>query len=306
MTNFQIPPQLEPLSELSWKRIEQKVFQGIDQGHAEPHLLQGSARRPRTGLWLATAGALVAAAALLIVVWPAISAAPSEVATVAQRSRVITQSTSSEVLVGDAEIEVAPESAIWIDRAGDDITVTLDDGGVRLKVAPRKHRAPIVVHSGKVRVEVVGTEFGVYRSKEQTRVEVFEGIVSVVAEGQRTTVSAGEVWPSSPVAKASRKSKHKHRRRVQRDDQPAPSAKELFEQAAELESSAPEAALALYEQVAAGSGAWAANALYAHGRLQQARGKTAEATLLFKRYLKRYPSGANAEDAQELLDEGPE
>ena len=313
MSNFLNPPEPEPLSELSWRRVEQKIFKAIDQGLAEPLLLPRSdkqERGSRAGLWLAAAGTLAAAAALVLVVRPALLATPSEVVAVAQRSRVVTQSASSEVLLGDAEIEVAPESAIWIDRAGDHIEVTLDKGGVRLKVAPRSHRAPVIVRAGKVRVEVVGTEFAVYRRQGETQVEVFEGVVSVVAEGKRTQVSAGEFWPlaQNKLERVPQVAKHRQARRgqAQKDDGPAPSAGELFEQAAELESSAPQAAVAIYKQVAAGNGAWAANALYAHGRLQQARGKTAQAASILRRYLKRYPTGANAQDAQQLLDSSAE
>jgi ferric-dicitrate binding protein FerR (iron transport regulator) len=313
MNQFESPTEVEELSELSWKRIEQRVFQGIDQGLADPQPVQNSSRaerRPRAVLWLASAGAIAAAAALFVVTRPAPSQTAGEAQAVAQRSRVVTQSTSSEILVGDAEIELAPESVIWIDRAGEELALTLDDGGVRLKVAPRQGRAPVSVHAGKVRIEVIGTEFGVYRSADRTDVEVFEGIVSVVADGKRTRVSAGESWSSADGAEATPK-KRKKRRRAKKDkpslvdDKPAPTARELFEQAAALESSAPEAAVALYKQVAGGQGAWAANALYAQGRLEHARGKTAAASAILRRYLNRYPQGANAQDAQELLESAP-
>jgi TolA-binding protein len=65
--------------------------------------------------------------------------------------------------------------------------------------------------------------------------------------------------------------------------------------------SAPEAALALYKQVAKGSGAWAANALFAQGRLHHARGEQQRAKSTLARYLKRFPDGPNAADAKALL-----
>jgi hypothetical protein len=80
-----------------------------------------------------------------------------------------------------------------------------------------------------------------------------------------------------------------------------PSAQQLYEAAAHIEGQDPEAALGMYRRVASGSGAWAANALYAAGRLQSDRGRKAEAQRLLSDYLARYPNGPNARDARDLL-----
>jgi TolA-binding protein len=69
-----------------------------------------------------------------------------------------------------------------------------------------------------------------------------------------------------------------------------------------MEASNPDRAIAIYAKLAAGSGPWAANALYAAGRLQADRGRRGDATRLLNEYLTRYPSGANARDARDLLD----
>jgi FecR protein len=82
---------------------------------------------------------------------------------------------------------------------------------------------------------------------------------------------------------------------------PPPSAQELYESANRMESSNPDAALATYRKLAAGSGPWAANALYAAGRLQADRGRRADATRILEAYLARFPNGANARDARDLL-----
>jgi TolA-binding protein len=60
--------------------------------------------------------------------------------------------------------------------------------------------------------------------------------------------------------------------------------------------------MAIYKKLAAGSGPWAQNALYAAGRLQADRGRRAEAARLLEEYIGRYPNGANARDARDLLD----
>jgi len=304
---FRNPPKVEALSDLSWKRIEQQVFLKLEQEPLpEPGLEQERFVRPKK---FSTGGAsllmMAAAAALaLFIAWPKTSVAPTEIVA-PQRSRVVTQSAASQVVVGDATTEIAPSSAILIDRAGDDISVTLDTGSVSLKVAPRNERAPIVVHSGEVRVEVVGTQFAVYRDHKGTRVTVSEGVVSVIADGKRSSVAAGQQWPAAqPTEKRVKDSPPKRQAKADQATprKTQPTARELFEQAGEYELSSPEAAIALYKQVAAGGGDWAANALYAHGRLEHSRSNDSEATRLLTRYLAKYPTGANVLDAQELLE----
>ncbi len=82
---------------------------------------------------------------------------------------------------------------------------------------------------------------------------------------------------------------------------PQPSAQELYESAAQLEAQNPDQALATYKKLAGGGGAWAANALFAAGRLQAHRGRNADAARMLDEYLVRFPNGANAADARELL-----
>jgi hypothetical protein len=57
-----------------------------------------------------------------------------------------------------------------------------------------------------------------------------------------------------------------------------------------------------YRRLAAGRGAWAANALYAAARLSLDRGDRTTASQLAHAYLARFPRGANAADARALLD----
>ena len=75
----------------------------------------------------------------------------------------------------------------------------------------------------------------------------------------------------------------------------------LFELAAQLEIRDPEAALRIYEELAAGEDAWAASALFAAARLESERGQSQRARPLCETYLQRFPRGPNADDARTLL-----
>jgi hypothetical protein len=79
----------------------------------------------------------------------------------------------------------------------------------------------------------------------------------------------------------------------------------LFELAAQLELRDPEAALRIYGELAAAEspadGGWAASALFAAARLEAERGQAQRARELSETYLRRFPSGPNADDARTLL-----
>ena len=84
--------------------------------------------------------------------------------------------------------------------------------------------------------------------------------------------------------------------------QPDFADQQLFEQASRIEKHDPSQAIATYRRLAAGSGRWAMNALFAQGRLEIDRGETGEGRRLLGSYLTRYPRGPNAADARLLLD----
>jgi hypothetical protein len=190
-----------------------------------------------------------------------------------------------------------------------------------------------VVQAGEVRVEVVGTRFRVTRQGESARVAVQEGVVRVSARGQTVAVAAGESWPkaAAPVAPAlpvldqvpleqlplEPASEAEARPRGVRpparltpvepsspEKPPAPEAateQHQFEAATRLERSEPGRAVQLYRGLENGAGSWAMNALFAHGRLEAARGNRAEARRILSQYLERFPQGGNAQDARMLL-----
>lgn len=80
----------------------------------------------------------------------------------------------------------------------------------------------------------------------------------------------------------------------------APTAQERYEHAARIEASRPAEAIAIYRELARGTGAWAANALFAEARLALELGNRASAKKLLAEYLRRFPEGINAEDARTL------
>jgi hypothetical protein len=80
------------------------------------------------------------------------------------------------------------------------------------------------------------------------------------------------------------------------------SERERFETASKLESTRPTAALAIYSELSRGSGPWAANALYASGRLELERGQKSRAKQLLELYGRRFPTGQNTEEARRLLE----
>ncbi len=94
-------------------------------------------------------------------------------------------------------------------------------------------------------------------------------------------------------------------REVVREVLKTPSEAERYQQAASLERRKPIEALRLYAELEEGGGTWAASALFARARLQLERGQEKAAQVLLRRYLRRYPKGANAAMARRLLGASP-
>ena len=321
--DVRIPP-IETLSDIAWQRVERAVFAELDA--AAP----ASATTQRPG-WLrrawvpATSVLAAAAAAAVVLAWPREHAPASGDATPV---RIATGATATDLVLGEASITVATDSAVLVScGAADGVTVILERGEVDCAVAPRHGRPPFVVLAGTVRVEVVGTRFTVTRDGDRARLAVSEGTVVVIADGARAEVHAGEAWPPTASATADRAGAGTAAgagttagaSSADDDDEdpapaiaaaapqphagraPTPDAKARYEQAAALEASDPAAALAGYRALARGRGPWAGVALFAAGRLSLDRGDLASARTLFERYLRRHPDGANAADARALL-----
>lgn len=338
-------PLLEPLSEMSWKRIENSIFAELDREAvaASRSGARFSWRRRSVSMW-AAAAACACAAGIAIALWALPDRGNDSSGEMAafEPSRIVTATSPARMTVGRASITVAPESALWIQ--GDEergVQIILEQGRVDCAVAPHPDRPPFVVQAGDVRVEVVGTRFMVARHATATAVEVQKGVVTVFHDGERTELGAGQSWSGPRVAAGDLQSsagaegssagegsrsvmagagpaeakappgaastdRGKARKTTAQSAQPRDQAPEdadqaLYEKAARLEASDPAAARALYRQIMDRGGPWSANALFAQARLELELGQRGLARDLLQTYLRKYPGGANAQDARELL-----
>jgi hypothetical protein len=326
--------EVEPLSEQRWSKIERSLESRLAlEKLATPSAPVRARNRWGGRAWLMAAALVGAlAGAVMVAPWRA------ERTAFEQPSRITTGATPSHLALSGLSLDVEPESAVVVGaETKEGLLIVVDRGSIVCQVAPRPHDAPLVVQAGAARVRVVGTRFSVTRLGESARVKVEQGVVEVSARGATARVRAGEEWPaevaraipSEPVvvAEATRPSSTEDaarertpparspsppvKSRATREppaheaataQKPAlPSRQSLFEEASLLERSDPQRAASLYAGLESGGDSWAQNALYAWGRLEATRGNRGEARRLLERYLERFPSGGNAEDARAVL-----
>ena len=307
--------EIEPLNEARWDRIERGLRERLDEAPGSERRAAEPRRRPMFA-W-ALAGA--AAAALGFFAWSELRPAVHAVEPVPEIARVETQDAPSHVEFGGATLEVAAHSAARMEGSYESgVVVSLDHGAVECEVAPRRGRPPFVVRAGDVDVRVVGTHFRVDREDGATHVSVQRGVVEVESHGVTSRVAAGSAWPATaslepaptetaaatvaPQVRSAPKplATAETTAAPQTTANPGPSARERYDRALTLEANRPDEALAIYRELASGDGSWAMNALYAEARLELERGDKDSARELFADYLRRYPSGPNANDAREL------
>lgn len=336
MTARPQPPEVEALSDITWARVERRLWAELDRTPAPaPEVVAWSPRRRWP--WLA-AGALAVVAVVAVLAWPSSSARPAG----PLASRVVTASAATEVGFGDAAITVGPDSALLMHGHADQgVSIVIERGSAAFAVAPRSGRPPFVVEAGVVRVRVVGTRFTVTRSGDDARVDVTHGEVEVVARGHREVLLAGASWSSGDVREAvvggqvtvtnpgdvaaahfspppalpapvprrvTQPAPDRDRVGAPRPTPTTPVPVEVavdprravYHAAEALEVSDPAAALRAYKQVALGNDRWAANALYAAARLAFGQGDRALAGRFAAAYVKRFPTGANTDDARAL------
>lgn len=278
-------PQVEQLSDVAWARVERGVFSRIESTvtHAASSR-DVSHDKSRGWLWLAVPLAAAAAAAVAFfghTDTPATQTAEQEPA------RVVAGTSPSAVTFADAHITLDAQSAITMDQKAGKPVTTLEYGGAWFEVAPRGSRAPFEVVAGDLDVKVIGTKFRVARSAEHVEVAVDHGAVEVHYQGKLVTLHDHEQWTSDDLSSL---------------DQPtsATPTEADYQAIAQQEPTAPAAALHGYLELARGQGHWAEVALYAAARLATDQ-HDGRAQALLAIYLHRFPSGANATDARQLL-----
>jgi len=323
------PPPVEPLSDVAWARVERGLFARMDTG-SQPVVARTSTRR---WLWIAAPAVMAAAAVALFIGLRGTPAIPE----VGSDPLIFTCNDSPcTVSAGDAHITLEVQSKVVMSREAP--TAMVERGGAWFQVAPRHDQPPFVVVAGDTMVRVIGTRFRVARSAEITTVTVERGLVDVRFHGVGAQVGANQTWssdrpneitvtrtashepapvkaaPPPPVANEPDETEmapvRAHPRTKPVTPPPAGSSQAQpavdpdqtkFNQATQLERRDPKAALAAYMELSQGNGKWAANALYAAGRLamdlRDPRAKT-----FLQIYLRRFPRGKNADDARKLLE----
>jgi hypothetical protein len=323
MMRTPIRVEVEPLSQRRWAKVEDSLFSRLEQESQVPrHGLPDNRIRPRSWIWSAAAAMLVGMIAVLV---GRSFFEAEERPGVEQASRITTGARASHLELPGLRLDVEAESTVVIGgETGTGRLIVVDRGSILCNVAPRSARTPLVVQAGAAQVRVVGTRFRVTRVGEAARVEVTEGAVEVTAAGQTSRVAAGQVWPTKKAPSAGappRVLDPGDAEHVDSTGQPEPSSRPdspatqpmrkakqkdsrqaRFEQATLLERTDPSRAIALYRSIEGGADSWAKHALYAHGRLEAARGNSEEARRLLRQYLARFPKGANSADARAVLD----
>ncbi|CAN5195281.1 hypothetical protein BH11MYX1_BH11MYX1_53160 [soil metagenome] len=304
MSNSERPP-IEPVSDVTWARLEQRVWKSLD---TEPASVVEPVRDRRW--WVAAPLAVAAAAAIVAVV--VLGRTPRHEAH-ERPTRVVSATSSSSISFGDAHITLDAQTAIVMDSHDDAPTVLIEHGAAWFAVEPRGSRPPFVVLAGDTRVRVIGTRFRVARDAERVEVTVDHGTVEIGYHGDLARITNGEHWSNVPQTAEARPVE-----KLPPTVTPGPPSVVVppaarptptpttdrdaarFAELTRLEAAAPEQAMTGYLELSRGAGRWAPIALYAAVRLASDRGDPRARTLL-EIYLRRFPTGANADDARQLL-----
>jgi len=250
-------------------------------------------------------------------------ALPGVVLDVSPQSAVVVSGSAEESALivldrGEVTCDVAhrhPGAPLFV-QAGE---VSVEVVGTRFTVTRRDEVASVVVHEGVVRVKLRGQMTSVKAG------ETWPSAPTAAADTDPTPAVAEAPRPSEPPEALSsadtsvralrprepapRPREAKEIKETRRDapaksptaETSSPSAQHQFEMATRLEAKEPNEAIRLYEGIESSSSGWAANALFAHGRLEAARGNRVSARRILTQYLNRFPAGTNAPDARLLL-----
>ena len=312
MTEHGRPP-IDPFSDAQWTRVERGLWERLD-GEA---VVANHRPARRRWIWAVPASLAVAAAAIILLVIGGHDPQPR-----IDPARIVAGSAPSSITLGDVFIELDANSVVQAD--GDHTIV--ERGAAQFTVAPRGSRAAFVVGAGDATVRVVGTKFRVSRDGEHISAAVDHGIVEVTFRGAVVRLLAGQRWsserpsvvatneappppvvvtPPAPPPVTPTKPLTVKPPRLPSVTPPRPPPvdpdKARFEELAGVEPRDPDAAIAGYLALSKSSPTWAANALFAAGRIASDHHDQRAATLLTL-FLKRFPHDQNAVVARHILD----
>lgn len=301
-----------PATDARRERVEQEVFSQLAgvraADRAEAIAPRSQRARPRLAIWL-PAAAFVAAAAIAIVI---LVGREQRAVEIAGPSLVETPiGGSSRFTVGDAVVQAGGDTSVAVSTSDAGVMLVLGRGAIDCDVEPRDGRLPFRVRAGDVDVEVVGTRFAVTRLGSGARVDVTRGKVRVRSAGDERLLTAGQSWtpsaitasasppPPAPIEPPTEVVAPQPTIEAPESTQPPPrqpTRREAFAQAQLLESKDATKAARAYRAIAGGSDSWAALALYSLAELQ-AGSDVKQALRSLDELARRFPNGANAEDA---------
>ncbi len=319
-------PPVDALSDVAWARIERSVFTRLDHGAAARAVTSLDERRARRAWpWIALPVAFAAAIALVLVLTRPAAIVPGD-----GPSRVVAGDAPSDVSFADAQVSLDAKSAVVLehDNSGSP-TVLLERGAAWFSVAPRGQRPPFLVLAGDATVRVIGTRFRVARVDEKISVSVDHGLVEVQFRGGVVKIGANASWssdaptevavsmpipppepapapvaaptPPAPVVPHTPAHHHKPRPAPVASASSADPDERQFFAIQKIEAKNASLAIKEYLVLSKGDGKWAGNALYAAALLSE-KDDPAKAITFAQIYLKRFPNGPLAPDAQRLID----
>jgi hypothetical protein len=216
-------------------------------------------------------------------------------------SRILAQSDGHVVLAVSTgtRLTVEGKSDVSIVDAGPNETFLVSSGAVRADVAKLHPGQRFVIRTPDAEVEVRGTSFRVATATADpacgdgtvTRVEVYEGVVSVRHAGDEARVPAGQSWPSgcpaTPGAPPAERAMRPHvTAQASRKAPPEPAPSDTASAIA-VRAETEEPASDLREQ----------NDAFARALAAKRRGATAEAVNAFDAFIARYPASSLVENA---------
>lgn len=303
------PPPVEPLSDLAWARVERGLWTKLDAGEAPSVATMQPARPSRRWVWIAAPLLAAAAIVAIVITRPGDTSSPPDLVAV-EPTRYVSGDSASSISFGDAYVALEPRTALVV--SGTRTLVERGKATFALAPSPVEPAFEVVAGDAKaIAVRTVQSKFEVGRSAEFVTVAVDRGMVELTYRGQKVMLRDGQTWTSEPAptpvelvtppAEATEPSEPAATKKTAKKAKPTVSERERYEQLAALEVRDPKAALAGYLELAKGTSSWAEVSLFAAARLAGDR-RDPRAAALLKKYLTRFPHGANAADARELLE----